>query len=234
MLNRVSARREHVAAVAVGHGDHRLRAPPASAAARGPRTPRPWPAGVSSASSSSRFSTKTWQRESSAPLSSNDGFSVVAPTSVTTPCSTNGRKPSCWARLKRWISSTNSSVAWPAGAAAAGGLERLLQVGDAGEHRRQLLELVAGLLGQQPRDGGLAGAGRAPEDHRGQPVRAGHAADRAVGPQQVVLAHHLVEGLRPQPVGQRARRLRRQAGGFEEVASWRQSVSQRTAWPENT
>ena len=66
------------------------------------------------AASSSRRRTKTWLRDSKAPLSSNDGFSVVAPTRVTTPASTNGRKPSCWARLKRWISSTNSKVAWPA------------------------------------------------------------------------------------------------------------------------
>ena len=37
----------------------------------------------------------------------------MAPTSTTVPSSTTGRKPSCWARLKRWISSTNSKVAWP-------------------------------------------------------------------------------------------------------------------------
>ena len=67
----------------------------------------------SSAASSSRFSTITWQRDSSAPFSAKDGFSVVAPTRVTVPSSTTGRKPSCWARLKRWISSTNSSVPWP-------------------------------------------------------------------------------------------------------------------------
>jgi hypothetical protein len=35
---------------------------------------------------------------------------VVAPTNVTVPFSTKGRKPSCCARLKRWISSTNSKV----------------------------------------------------------------------------------------------------------------------------
>ena len=33
------------------------------------------------------------------------------PTSTTVPSSTTGRKPSCCARLNRWISSTNSSVA---------------------------------------------------------------------------------------------------------------------------
>ena len=42
------------------------------------------------------------------------GFSVVAPTRITTPSSTPGSSTSCWALLKRWISSTNSSVRWPA------------------------------------------------------------------------------------------------------------------------
>ena len=102
-------------------------------------------------------------------------------------------------------------------AASARGLERLLQVRDAREHRRQLLELVACLLGQQPRDRGLARPGRTPEDHRGQPVRVGHAADRAVRPQQVVLPHHLVEALRAQPIGQRPRRLRLQPRGLEKI-----------------
>ena len=68
----------------------------------------------SSAGSSSRRSTMTWQRDSSAPFSAKDGFSVVAPISVTVPFSTTGKKPSCWARLKRWISSTNSKVPCPA------------------------------------------------------------------------------------------------------------------------
>ena len=40
------------------------------------------------AASSSRLSTKTWQRESKAPFSSKDGFSVVAPTRMTVPSST--------------------------------------------------------------------------------------------------------------------------------------------------
>jgi hypothetical protein len=38
---------------------------------------------------------------------------VVAPTTTITPDSICGRKPSCWALLKRWISSTNNSVPRP-------------------------------------------------------------------------------------------------------------------------
>ncbi len=58
-------------------------------------------------------STSTRQRDSSAALSSKEGFSVVAPMSSTSPRSTKGRKASCCALLKRWISSTNSSVRSP-------------------------------------------------------------------------------------------------------------------------
>ena len=42
----------------------------------------------SSAPSSRRLSTSTWQRDNSGALSSNDGFSVVAPIKVTVPSST--------------------------------------------------------------------------------------------------------------------------------------------------
>ena len=65
----------------------------------------------SSADSLSR--TSTWARLSSAEFSSKLGFSVVAPTRTIVPSSMCGRKPSCWALLKRWISSTKSSVPDP-------------------------------------------------------------------------------------------------------------------------
>ena len=43
-------------------------------------------------------------------MTSNDGFSVVAPMKVTSPCSTNGRNASCWPLLNRCTSSTNRIV----------------------------------------------------------------------------------------------------------------------------
>ena len=118
--------------------------------------------------SSRALKISTRARESSAALSSKDGFSVVAPTRVMVPSSMTGRKASSWARLKRWISSTKSSVPCPGGAPAARRLEDLLEVGDAGEDRRDLLEMELGLVREEPRDGGLAGAGRAPEDERAE------------------------------------------------------------------
>ena len=57
--------------------------------------------------------TITRARDSKAALSSKDGFSVVAPIRTTVPSSITGRNESCWARLKRWISSTNSKVCRP-------------------------------------------------------------------------------------------------------------------------
>ena len=54
--------------------------------------------------------TYTRQRDSSAPFTSNEGFSVVAPISTMVPFSTCGRNASCCPRLKRWISSTKRIV----------------------------------------------------------------------------------------------------------------------------
>ena len=65
---------------------------------------------------SSDFSTYTRARESNAPMTSNEGFSVVAPMNTSVPSSTCGRKLSCWALLKRCTSSRNSMVGWPAAA----------------------------------------------------------------------------------------------------------------------
>ena len=61
-------------------------------------------------SASSASSRMTRLRDSSAALTSNDGFSVVAPSSVTVAFSTCGSTASCWPLLKRWISSMKRMV----------------------------------------------------------------------------------------------------------------------------
>ena len=57
--------------------------------------------------------TKTLHRLSRAELISKDGFSVVAPIRMILPRSTKGKKASCWALLKRWISSMKQMVRSP-------------------------------------------------------------------------------------------------------------------------
>ena len=51
------------------------------------------------------LSVYTWQRESSAGITSKLGFSVVAPMRVTQPRSTASKRESCWVLLNLWISS---------------------------------------------------------------------------------------------------------------------------------
>ena len=109
------------------------------------------------------------------------------------------------------------------GAAAARRLEHLLEIGDAGEDRRDLLELEIGLVGEEAGDGGLAGAGRPPEDQRAERARAQHASDGAVGADEVVLADHLGEGSRPQPIGERTRGGAIETGGGEEIGHGRRT-----------
>ena len=58
-------------------------------------------------------STYTAARESSALLTSNEGFSVVAPIKVSKPDSTCGKKASCCDLLNRCTSSTNRMVCRP-------------------------------------------------------------------------------------------------------------------------
>ena len=98
-------------------------------------------------------------------------------------------------------------------AAEAGGLEDLLQVGDAGEDGADLHEGEVGGVGEEAGDGGLADAGRAPEDDGAEVALGEHPAERGVGAEEVVLADDLLEPARAEAVGERARRLRGRARG---------------------
>ncbi|OBX35776.1 hypothetical protein A8U91_00110 [Halomonas elongata] len=86
------------------------------------RAPRPRVSSASArrststtSSSVSALRTCTLARDSRAELTSKEGFSVVAPISVSRPDSTWGSRASCWLLLSRWISSRNSRVprSWP-------------------------------------------------------------------------------------------------------------------------
>ena len=60
-----------------------------------------------------------------------------------------------------------------------------------------------GLVGQQPRKAGLAGAWRSPENDRGQSSGGNHAANRAIAADEMILADDLGELARTQAVRQR-------------------------------
>ena len=115
-------------------------------------------------------------------------------------------------------------------------VEHFLEVGDAGEDRGNLLEMQLGGVGEQPRDRGLAGAGRPPEDQRAERAGVEHARERAVGAEQMVLPDHLRERRRPQPVGQRPRRIALKAGGREQgwALAGRFAIAQRWGIPAGT
>ena len=137
-------------------------------------------------------------------MSSKYGFSVVAPISVISPSSTAGSSASCWALLKRWISSRKRIVRRPVEPEPlAGPRQHLAHVPDGGRHGRQLLELRAGRVGDDPRERRLARAGRAVEHERRHAVGLDREPQRPARPDHVLLADELVERLRPQPPRER-------------------------------
>ena len=102
-------------------------------------------------------------------------------------------------------------------ALALGAVEGLAQVLHAREDGGELLEHEIGLVRQQARHGGLAGTGRAPQDHALQPAAPEHARQRALGADEMILADDLGKLARPQPVGQRPRRFLLHARGLEQI-----------------
>ena len=91
-----------------------------------------------------------------------------------------------------------------AGAGGGAGLgEDLLEVSDSRKHCRYGNEAHSDCIGEKPGDAGLAGAGRSPQDHRGELAGDDHSPDGAIRAGQMLLADDLVEAARPQPVGKR-------------------------------
>ena len=154
--------------------------------------------------------------------------------SVMVPASTCGSSASCCALLKRWISSTNSTVRSPCWsrrvAASATASRRSLTPG---QHRGERHEARVRLGRQQPRQRRLAGAGRPPQDQRRQLARLERAPQQLARPEEVRLADELVQRPRPHPLGQRlpapilGRRAREQVHRRSLVSADRQ-VSKRT------
>src|SRR5262249_40910486 len=70
--------------------------------------------------------------------------------------------------------------ALPGFATRAGGIEHLLEIADAGENRRDLLEMQIRRLRQEPRDPRLASAGRSPKNQLAERAGIEQARERAV------------------------------------------------------
>ena len=176
----------------------------------------------------SGLSWKMRLRLTSALLTSKYGFSVVAPIRMTVPFSTHGSRASCCALLKRWTSSTKRIVRWPYCPRRSWAVAMACaDVGDAGEHGVDGDEVGAGGVGDDARQGGLAGAGRAVEDDRAELVGLDGAAQEPPGPDDVLLADELVEGARAHARGQRRLALDQfLAAGVKQV----REMTARLAW----
>ena len=96
-----------------------------------------------------------------------------------------------------------------AGLPFGGAGKDLAEIGDAVEHGRYRLEGHADLGREKPGDGRLAGAGRTPEDDRGEIAGRQHAAKPTLRPEKRLLTHHVLKALRAKQLG---KRRRRQAG----------------------
>ena len=133
-------------------------------------------------------------------MTEKNGFSVVAPMKVTQRFSTAGSRASCWALLKRWTSSTNSTVCRPVmPSSRLALLDGRADVLDAGRDRGHLDEAPLGGAGDDVGEGGLAGARAAPTGTATSAPRLDEPAQRRAGAEQVLLADHLVEAARAHP-----------------------------------
>ena len=147
-----------------------------------------------------------------APMTSNEGFSVVAPISVTVPSSTCGSSASCCALLKRWISSMNRIVRRPPSRRRSLRPRRSrAQVGDARRSpptaARSGAAVRCAMIARERR---LPGARRPPQDQRRQLVALDHRAAAArPAPTQMLLPDELVEVARPHARGERRAGRRR-------------------------
>ena len=174
-------------------------------------TPSPRSASVSArcrmASTSSVVrprSTNTFDRDSSAALTSNDGFSVVAPMSTMSPA-LDARQERVLLRLVEAVDLVDEDDRAPAGRSrgSLGVGHHVLDLLDAGEHGAERHEPRLRRVGDDARERRLAGARRSPEDDRLQQVALDGLAQRPARREQILLADELVERARPHPLGER-------------------------------
>ena len=147
---------------------------------------------MSSSVSGSRVSSS--ERDSSGLTTEKNGFSVVAATSVTDPVLDRAEQRVLLG-LGEAVHLVDEQHGLPAGHAevALGLLDDRADLLDAGVERGQRDEAALGGAGDDVRDRGLAGAGRAPQDQRHRRVALDQPAQRRARAEQVPLADDLVQ-----------------------------------------
>ncbi len=136
-------------------------------------------------------------------MSAKNGFCVVAPTSTMPPSSTSGSSTSCCALLKRWISSTNSSVRGPPAESRSRAASSTSRVLLRPSPRRPPGTCPSWFpppeLGQRR----LTGAGRAVKNHRPEPVGGDQPAEQLAFGQEMLLPGKFRKRPRPHPRSKR-------------------------------
>ena len=158
----------------------------------------------SSCSSVSGRRVKTRQRESSAEMISKEGFSVVAPMRRMDAALDVGQESVLLGFVEAVDFVDEEDGARAEGRGFFGVDHDLLDFFDAGEDGGEFDEAGAGLFGDDFGEGGLADAGRAPEDDRGGIVALDQHAERLAGPEEMLLAGELVEGAGAHALGERS------------------------------
>lgn len=119
--------------------------------------------------------TKTLQRESRALLSSKEGFSVVAPTSVTVPVFHIGEEAVLLGAVEAVYFITNRRVPSPYSRRLAASSKAFRRSRHAGEDGGERHEVHGRARGQNARQRGFSAAGRPPQDEAGQFAGVRHA-----------------------------------------------------------
>ena len=159
---------------------------------------------------------------------------MVAPMRVTVPSSTCGRSASCWALLKRWISSMNRIVRPPpmVRSLAGRGDRRARTSATPLMTAERVSKRAPTGVGEEPGEGRLAGARRAPQQDRAEVAARRRRAQRPALADEVLLADELLERPRSHPRGERlAARRRLEQGdlvGRRLAARHRASLGQAT------
>ena len=167
-------------------------------------------------SSVSGFSVSSSDRDSSGEITENEGFSVVAAISTTQPFSTPGQQR-VLLRLRESVDLVEEEDRGLAVQVALGQrlLHDLAHIPDSGRHRGEFDEAPARGAGHGLGERRLAGAGRAPEDHRGRPgrgIRIRERHQRRARAKQMSLARDLGEGHRTHPHRERCLPLEKRGG----------------------